>query len=314
MDAVRADVVIVGTPPDSHAQYCLAALQRGAHVICEKPFVSSLEEADAVLAQASSAGRLVALNHEFREMPIFRAVLEEAHKPGVGDVAFAQVWQLIDLPPRTEDGWRGQMHQRTLYEAGVHLLDFLIAVFREMPVGVRAVTSGSGAADSVSDAIVLVSLEFSRGRLAQLTQNRLCHGETQYFEVRVDTARESLRASFGGRARISAGLFRASTPHARFEFGRSGLAWREVGTRRTVLARNPADPRMAATRDVLEKTLRAFKSGSAPPASGREGRQILEVILACYHSAATGRRVALASPEARSLTSIRLGAPGAGVR
>jgi len=41
----RPDVVIVGTPPDSHAEYCLRSFAAGAHVICEKPFVSSLEEA-----------------------------------------------------------------------------------------------------------------------------------------------------------------------------------------------------------------------------------------------------------------------------
>jgi predicted dehydrogenase len=261
-----------------------------------------------VLTQASSSGRVVALNHEFREMPIFRAVLDEARKPGAGDIAFAQVWQLVDLPPRTEAGWRGQLHRRTLYEAGVHLLDFLMALFEEMPTAVHGVTSGGTAGESTADAIVLLTLEFSRGRLAQLTQNRLYHGQKQYFEVRVDTERESLRASFGGRARISAGLFRASTPHARFEFGRSGLAWREIGAGRTVIARNPSDPRMAATRQVLEKTIRAFQNGSAPPASGRDGRRILEVIVACYHSAATGRRVALASPEVKALTSFRLGA------
>src|SRR5262249_61258439 len=45
------DVVVVGTPPDSHAALSLAALEGGAHVICEKPFVSTVEEADEVLAK-----------------------------------------------------------------------------------------------------------------------------------------------------------------------------------------------------------------------------------------------------------------------
>src|SRR5512133_604585 len=51
------DVVIVGTPPDSHADYCVRSFAAGAHVICEKPFVSSLKEADTVLAAAAAAGR-----------------------------------------------------------------------------------------------------------------------------------------------------------------------------------------------------------------------------------------------------------------
>src|SRR5918992_770747 len=181
----------------------------GAHVICEKPFVSSLEEADRVIEAATAAGRRVALNHEFREMPIFRAVREAVGREG-GEVVFAQVWQLMDLPPWAEPGWRGRLLQRTLYEAGVHLVDFLLALFRERPAAVSATTSACGVRDGPSDAVALATLEFSRGRLAQVIQNRLCKGETQYFEVRAETPRASLRASFGGRARVTAGLHRST--------------------------------------------------------------------------------------------------------
>ena len=309
METVQADLVVVGTPPDTHAHYCLEAFRRGAHVICEKPFVSSLDEADQVLAAAESAHRFVALNHEFREMPIFRALRDEIATPGSGGLVFAQVWQLMDLPPWAEPGWRGQMLQRTLYEAGVHLVDFLMALFGEKPVAVQAATSSCGVRESESDAMALVTLEFSRGRLAQIVQNRLCKGATQYFEVRAETPAASLRASFGGRARISAGLFRSTKPHVRVEYGVSGMAWREVGHERTVIARNPKDPGMLATRYVFEKTLRAFQTGTAPPASGADGRDVLEVIAASYHSAATGHRVALDSPEVRALSSFRMGAP-----
>src|SRR5205807_941307 len=102
------------------------------------------------------------------------------------------------------------------------------------------------------------TLEFSRGRLAQIVQDRLCKGDTQYFEARVDMPDASLRASFGGRARLSAGLLRSTRPHLRFEYGAKGVAWREVGASRTVLAKNPKVPEMIATRYLFERTLAAF--------------------------------------------------------
>lgn len=287
----KPDAVIVGTPPGSHAEYCLRSLAAGAHVICEKPFVSSLAEADRIIAAAKTAGRRVALNHEFREMPIFKAVIEAARESQDGGLVFAQVWQLMDLPPWAEPGWRGQMLQRTLYEAGVHLVDFLIALFGERPVRVTATTSTCGVREGETDAVALVTLEFSNGRMAQIVQNRLCKGETQYFEVRADTARASLRASFGGRARVSAGLFRGTKPHFRVDYGVAGIAWREVGNRRSLLARNPKDPGMLATRFVLERSLDAFEKGTEPPASAEAGRDVLAVIAAAYRSAATGARV-----------------------
>ena len=40
------DVLVVATPPNSHAELCLRALDAGAHVLCEKPFVSTIAEAD----------------------------------------------------------------------------------------------------------------------------------------------------------------------------------------------------------------------------------------------------------------------------
>ena len=100
-------MVIVATPPESHAQLCVQALEAGAHVVCEKPFVSTLDEADLVLATAARVGRQVAVNHEFREMPIFRAVVDRIGTPGVGRLVFCQMWQLMDLAPWNEPvAWR----------------------------------------------------------------------------------------------------------------------------------------------------------------------------------------------------------------
>ncbi|MFN2602134.1 MAG: Gfo/Idh/MocA family protein [Gemmatimonadaceae bacterium] len=290
LDQARPDAVIIATPPDSHAQLCLTAIERGIDIICEKPFVSSLREADEVMSAASSARKQIALNHEFREMPIFRALLDSAG-PGSGEeVFFAQVWQNTDVAPWTEAGWRGQMQRRTLHEAGVHLVDYILALFGEKPLGAWASMSSGGVFESGADALSVVSLEFTRGRIAQILQNRLCKGETQYFEVRADTRTSSYRASFGGRARVTAGLYRSTSPHLRFDYGISGLAWKEQGNARKLLARNPADPRVVATQYVLEKSLAAFAAGKKPPASTQDARDALEVIDACYSAAVTGRR------------------------
>jgi predicted dehydrogenase len=95
LEAAKPEVVIVGTPPLTHAEYCERSFAAGAHVICEKPFVSTLDEADRVLAAAARAGRAIAFNHEFREMPIFRAVRTEVERIGRDQLVFAQIWQLM---------------------------------------------------------------------------------------------------------------------------------------------------------------------------------------------------------------------------
>jgi predicted dehydrogenase len=301
------DVVIVATPPDTHVALATQALAAGAHVVCEKPFAPSVAEAEAIVQAATRAGRRVALNHEFREMPIFRALRDQLGTPEVGRPVFVQAWQNMDLPPWKEPNWRSQLPMGVLYEAGLHLVDYTLALFGERPVAVTAAMSSCGVREEASDSVALVTLEFSRGRLAQVIQNRLCPGETQYFEVRADCERASLRASFGGRARISAGLYRSTRPHVRLEMGASGIAWRETGHTRRIIASNPKDPAMVATRMTLERTLASFRDGTAPPASAEDGLDGLLALAACYRSAASGQRVLLDGPVQAQLRTQRLG-------
>jgi predicted dehydrogenase len=310
--SVQPEAVIVATPPAMHAEHCLRAIAAGAHVLCEKPFVSSVDEADRVLAAATAAGRRVAVNHEFREMPIFRALLEHVHGDNVGALQFVQAWQLMDMAPWSEAGWRGAILHRTLFEAGVHVIDLLMALYGETPVSVQASTS-SGSSGRPEDAVVVATLEFSRGRLANVVQNRLCKGEPQYFEVRADTEVAACRASFGGRARVSAGLFRSRRPHLRFDYGSSGVLWREDGVRRTPLARNPGNPNMLATRAVIEDALESFRTGHPPLSSAPHARNVLQVIAACYLSALTGSRVRLEEARASELGRFRMGVAGGDV-
>jgi len=295
LHSTTPDVVIVCAPPKAHRAICLEAFAAGTHVLCEKPLGTSVAEANEILAAAAASGKRLALNHEFREMPAFRALLD-ASRADAGGVVFAQAWQNMDLPPWAEPGWRGQLLNGVLYEAGIHLVDFVIAAFGETPRAVTATMSSCGTREEQTDAVALVTLEFSRGRLAQVTQNRLCKGETQYFEVRVDTASASHRVSYGGRARVSLGLLRSRTPHVRLEMGAAGMAWKERGHDRATVAGNPGNAPMIATRNLIDRTLRAFIDGTPAPASGEDGRDTLKVLAAAYLSARDGRRVATDEP------------------
>ena len=64
---------------------------------------------------------------------------------------------------------------------------------------------------------------------------------------------------------------------------------------------------MIATRNVFERTLDAFARGTLPPATGEDGRDVLQVIAAAYHSAMTGRRIEVDGEEARALSGMHMG-------
>jgi predicted dehydrogenase len=287
----RPELVVIATPPQSHADLCVTAFEAGAHVICEKPFVMNLDEADRVLDASRAAGRQIAVNHEFTEKPIFRALLDQIGGEEAGRLVFAQIWQLMDLAPWDEPvAWRAAMPNRTLFEGGVHLVDLMMEIFGERPEGVYARHSSGLEEERRADAIHLVTLDFPGGRLGQITIDRLCPAGTRYVEVRADCERESLRASEGGRAVMQIGKKRAEKTGVRVDFGAGGIAWAERGLSRRTLARNPRDPGADGTTRLYARVAAALERGEDVPVSGAHARDVLAVIEAAYRSAESGRR------------------------
>ena len=291
---VRADVVVVASPPHLHAEQCIAALEAGAHVICEKPFVENDEQAEAVLAAARRNGRFVAVNHEFRYMPIFRRVAETIGTADVGRPVFLHATQFMDLAPWNEKvPWRAAMPDRSLFEGGVHIVDLLHMLAGRLPVNVYGVTSSGLDPDRRADALHLVTLDYGGGLLGQITIDRLCPAGTRYVDLRVDCEQASLCASYGGHAVLQIGVRRAEKPGVRLDFGPEGLAWAERGLSRKVIGRNPRNATARATRALYEGAVAAFRRGEEPPTTATIARETLKVIAASYRSARTGERVAI---------------------
>lgn len=300
-----ADVIVVATPPDSHAELCVRALDSGTHVICEKPFTMTVAEADQVLGAAAAANRHVAVNHEYRENPIFKVVRDRIQAQAFGRLVFAQVWQLMNTPPwQDKTPWRAEMADRTLLEGGVHLVDLLMTLFGELPQAVYARHSAGFHAQQDADPVHLVTFEFSGGRLAQITIDRLCQAGISYMELRADCEHASLRASLGGRAALHVGKKRAQATGARVEFGLGGLAWVEQGLRRRTLARASRHAAIDATAVMLGQIVAALERGEEPPSSARHARDGLVAIEAAYESAASGARIDLEPRYAAPIADI----------
>ncbi|HVB28130.1 MAG TPA: Gfo/Idh/MocA family oxidoreductase, partial [Mycobacteriales bacterium] len=61
IDSPDVDLVVVSTPPDTHASWALRALAAGKHVVLEKPFALTVGDADEVLEAAARTDRVVAV-------------------------------------------------------------------------------------------------------------------------------------------------------------------------------------------------------------------------------------------------------------
>ena len=70
------DAVVIATPPATHSRFTLAAIERGLHVLLEKPMAPSVQECDAIISAAQHHGRVVMLSHEKRFNPSFEKIKE----------------------------------------------------------------------------------------------------------------------------------------------------------------------------------------------------------------------------------------------
>jgi predicted dehydrogenase len=68
----RAVGAVICTPHDRHVDDARLAFAAGKHVLVEKPIARTLEEADALIAEADAARRVLMVAEQFHFMPAFR--------------------------------------------------------------------------------------------------------------------------------------------------------------------------------------------------------------------------------------------------
>ncbi|MBI3665117.1 MAG: Gfo/Idh/MocA family oxidoreductase [Acidobacteria bacterium] len=288
----KPDAVIVGTPPDAHYELCLLALEHGAHVFCEKPFMRTLEEADEVIAAARAKNLLLAVNNQYRYMPIYRRTRERLERGDFGRLYFVQCWQQMFHPPTAEKvAWRAALKQSTLYEFGTHALDLICHFFGALPEALTAQIPRARA-DFDSDVLVLMTLRFTEDRVATLALNRVSQAPERYLEMRLDCEQASLRLSLGGVARASVEWSkRLGRPTARLSFVKGGEARKESGGRSVAYVKEKRPAFMSATAAHLERFVAAVESGARDYAAAAHAREVLRLALAGYQSALSGETV-----------------------
>lgn len=288
------ELVIIGSPPDSHRDLALLALASGAHVLCEKPFMRSVEEADEVIAAARSAGRTVRVNNQYRYMPIYAEVKRRVAAGEFGQPYFLQCWQQMLHPPDRESNWRASLRQSTLYEFGTHALDLACFFFDALPEAVSAVIPR--AAHPVdADVLVQATLRFPGERLATFAFNRVSRAPMRYLEMRLDCREASLRLSLGGVARVS--LEWSATrrrPTLRASLVRGGESRVERGGASRTICREARPAFAAATATQLREMIAEIRAGRPGLERAEHAREVLRVVFAGYESARSGETVWLA--------------------
>jgi len=241
--AGEIEAAVVAAPTVAHAGMGCALLDRGLHVLIEKPLAASFEEADRLLASAGAAGRVLAVGHIEFFNPAVQALLAVGSPP-----QFVEVQRLGVFSPRSLD-------VDVILDLMIHDLQILHALDPSPVAEIRA--TGIAVLSSRID-IANVRVELASGAVANLTASRVSSERTRKLRVFLPNRYYSLD-------------YQAQEI--------KGYRLEGEGEARRILPDDLAVERAEPLRRELEAFLAAGRGEPAPRVDGAQGRRALATAL-----------------------------------
>ena len=212
----QVQVVHVCTPNHLHRAMAQAALEAGKHVVCEKPLATSLEDARALAALASSTGLVATVPFVYRYHPVVRAARGRIAQGELGPLRLIHGSYLQDwLLDPASNNWRVDPAlggtSRVFADIGSHWCDLVEWVggerFAEVSAAFETVIAERGAAtgksfttpaaggdtQSVSSEDVAAAMfRTGNGTLATVTVSQVSAGRRNRLWFEIDGATASV--------------------------------------------------------------------------------------------------------------------------
>jgi predicted dehydrogenase len=165
------DLVVVGTPPNSHTEMVVSALEAGKHVVCEKPFALSAADCDRMLAAAERAGRLLTVYQSRRWDSDFVAMRDAVAAGSIGEPFYMEAFIGGFSHPCSYWHSHEPISGGTIFDWGSHYFDWVLQLFPQ-PVSTVAAQQHKRVWHDVTNADqVRVDLLFEGGAQATFLQS-----------------------------------------------------------------------------------------------------------------------------------------------
>lgn len=286
LEQVRPDVAVICTPHPLHVSLALDCFAAGAHVLTEKPLAVDVAEADAVIAAAASAHRVLAVNFQQRFRPAIeymRRFISGGELGPLVRVLCVEPWLRTDAYYRSaawRSTWRGEGGGVLLNQAP-HTLD-LLCHLTGLPHKVWGWTRTLGHSTECEDTAQAM-IEYPSGAPGYLHINTIEAGTQQRLQIVGDKAVLDLSGDHLTVTRIAEPLsvYRATNQNF-FDV---------PGTRSELVELPEGDGggHLAVHRDLIG----AITEGRAPRCDGQEARMSLELANAIIFSSFADRAVTL---------------------
>jgi predicted dehydrogenase len=191
----RMDFVTIVTPNIYHYEPAIMALERGFHVVVDKPMTFSLEQAKSLKAKVEETGLVLALTHVYSAYPAVKEAKARIAKGDFGQirkvyVEYPQGWlsKRIELEGGNNAGWRTDPKRSgkagAMGDIGTHawhLAEYITGLkVTELCAEIKAFAPGRPIDD---DGAAL--LRYENGATGVLMASQIAAGEANAIKIRV---------------------------------------------------------------------------------------------------------------------------------
>ena len=263
------DAAIVITPPHVRMPVVRPLVEAGKHLLVEKPFTESMQEAREIVALAQQHDTHIAVNQNYRWFEATLHIRNLIQQGRIGQPTYAII---NDCVWRDEvSGWRKDTSRLALAVMGVHWLDRFRWLLDDEPSAVTCITAARPTLESGGENETTTIIEFVNGAMATLTHSWSSHtrGATNFQQY------DGPLGSLTLKNETDVVLYA----------GEGSEDW------------NFARDFTASFGESLTRLLDAIESGDEAPHSARDNLMTMNLLEACYLSATERRRVEIVPTE-----------------
>jgi len=169
LEKVAMDAVAIITPHTQHFQQAMDALDKGLHVLIEKPMVCTIEHAKILVNRFQETGKVGLVAYQRHYAPQFRYIKQSIESGKVGEVQFISALQCQEWYKGTMGTWRQDPELSgggQLNDSGSHLVDIILWTTGLM---VQTVTAFTENFESKVDINSALSIKFRNGALGNIS-------------------------------------------------------------------------------------------------------------------------------------------------
>ena len=161
------DMVIISTPPNTHASLAMQMLRAGKHVVVEKPFCLTVAEADAMIELANEQQRLLTVYQCRRWDPDYLAIQRIVQQDTVGPIFHMETFIGGYAHPCSYWHSHEPISGGVFYDWGSHYLDWILQLIPDRVVSVRGIEHKRVWHDVTNADQSSVRLSFEQGQEAE---------------------------------------------------------------------------------------------------------------------------------------------------